>query len=657
MTTTLFRGALACALLTSTALTAPAPAQEQQTAAIAPPAEKFAIAPGGVDMRSGRYVYEQTDLAIGGEGGGLTLARTLTQPVAGHNSPFANFSHNWEILLAEKRVNIQQNLFQHTIGQPDYQIEVVGGGLTQTFRAAGPNGGFEQVSRSGYARLTWTGDRNGTGAVYTYSSGDGAVALFRPIGSGDCSSSLRCAYVSELIQADGTRLVFDYDNPGSNATRLRSVTSSRGYALLLEYAGGAVSKACVLNLALAPKPANNLCPAGAQTATYAYTSVPGGGPALASATDPAGAAWGFTYGAATMGFIRPGDAAAWLTNTIWRRGNDDGLIEEIITDQQFADGSSYAYGWESAPEVPGRVAQIAGGAFEDNLGNVTTLRYDFPTLPFDPSQGHGNVPGDDTPGPRIQQMTPGPVEVTDPLGRFTTTDYCDPNAMLNLPQNWMARCLVSPAAVSTTDPEGIRTVLTWDFATRNLLGIRQVAKPGSLQPNGQPWPDITRSATYNCTPATLRYCTKPVTLTDARGAVTEFAYSADHGGLLSETGPAPGAGAPRPQTRHEYAQRHAWVSNGAGGYVQAATPVWVRTATSACRTSAATGNPAAPCATADDELRTTYDYGPDAGPNNLLLRGTLVTGAGAGARTCYGYDTQGRRISETGPGAGLASCP
>src|SRR6185295_16939599 len=108
-------------------------------------------------------------------------------------------------------------------------------------------------------------------------------------------------------------------------------------------------------------------------------------------------------------------------------------------------------------------------------------------------------------------------------------------------------------------------------------------------------------------------------------------------------------------------QRYAWISNGSGGYVQAATPVWVRTATSICRTSAATGNPAAPCATAGDEVLTQYDYGPDSGPNSLLLRGQTVTatdnGVTATLRTCYTYDARGRRIGETRPNANLASCP
>ena len=128
------------------------------------------------------------------------------------------------------------------------------------------------------------------------------------------------------------------------------------------------------------------------------------------------------------------------------------------------------------------------------------------------------------------------------------------------------------------------------------------------------------------------------------------------------TGPAPTAGAPQPQTRHGYAQRYAWLSNGAGGYAQATTPIWVRTFTSMCRSSAATGNPAAPCAAgALDEVRTVYDYGPDSGPSNLLLRGQAVTAEEQGSlvthRTCYGYDARGRRISETRPNANAGSCP
>ncbi len=646
MKTSAIRATAQCVLFAVFCAAAPALAQGANNA---PPAERFAVAPGGVDMRSGRYVYNETDLAIGGVGG-LILARTLAQPVAGHANPFANFSHNWDVLVSEKRIDIFGNRFTHQPGSGDYQIEVAFGGLSQTFRARSNQPDFEQTSRAGLAYLTYSGDRANGSAVYTFTAGDGTRAVFHAIGSADCSTVLRCAYVSEITEPDGTRLTFDYDDQGSpNTTRLRSVTSSAGYALLLEYNGAFVTRACALNLALAPKPANNICPANAQaSATYAYDTL-WGAVRLTAATGPDGATSAFTYGNGTIGFVRPGEAAPWLTNSVYPITDDEGLVTEIVGAQAFADGSSYSYAFEATPPVPMQRQQLAGGSFTDHQGNVTTLRYDFPVLP-NPGAGGGHIPANpEAPQPQIYQVTPGPVEIVDPLGRTTRIDYCDAQAMANLPG--LNRCMVMPMPVSVTDPEGIRTALVSDMFSRNVLRSTRIARPGP------PLPDIVTSATFHCSPATVHICNKPLTTTDARGAVTDYSYSPDHGGLLTETGPAPIAGAPRPQTRHDYGQRHAWVSNGAGGFVQAATPIWVRTATGLCRTSAATGNPAAPCALAGDEVRTTYDYGPDSGPNNLLLRGILTTGAGVGARTCYGYDAQGRRISETGPRAGLGSCP
>jgi YD repeat-containing protein len=63
------------------------------------------------------------------------------------------------------------------------------------------------------------------------------------------------------------------------------------------------------------------------------------------------------------------------------------------------------------------------------------------------------------------------------------------------------------------------------------------------------------------------------------------------------------------------------------------------------------------CAQPSDEVLTTYDYGPDSGPNNLLLRGKAVTADGKTARTCYAYDALGNKISETSANAQLANCP
>jgi hypothetical protein len=129
--------------------------------------------------------------------------------------------------------------------------------------------------------------------------------------------------------------------------------------------------------------------------------------------------------------------------------------------------------------------------------------------------------------------------------------------------------------------------------------------------------------------------------------------------VLTETGPA--VNGIRPQKRFEYVQRYAWIRNSTNtGYVQAPNAAWLLTRERYCKTTAAAG---AGCAGGSaDEVVTDYDYGPNSGPNNLLLRGIAVTATNsAGAletqRTCYSYDGLGRRISETKALSNLATCP
>lgn len=632
---------------------APAHAQSSTNA---PPAESFQTSPGGVDMRSGRFVYNQTDLVIGGDNG-LSLTRSLAQQVRGHANPFGNLSHNWDILLSEKKVNFETGDFSATANGPDYQIEVSFGGLSQTFRNS--LSGFYQVSRSGFAQLAWTGssDRSQSNIVYTFQAADGTVAVFHAIGTlatAECSSQLRCAYVSQVTRPDGTVLTFDYDTSGgAHAARLRTVTSSRGYALILEHSSGLVSKACVLNLSLQVVPSNHLCPPSAQaTASYSYTTY-GGASVLASATDPGGAVWGFAYGMGTMSFFNPNETTPRLINHYTDRMDDDGLVSQIIGSQNFADGSSYSYIFAESPTVVGRTSSIAGGSYTDAQNHTVTVTYEFPIVPHAPAGGHGTLPLDGGDG-NAYQITTGPTTITDQLGRTTTFDYCDPTTAANLPLAAFNRCLVSPMLISSTDPMGIKTVYTNDYNARNILGRVQIPIPGSSQSN------LTTTATFNCTPATFRYCAKPTSVTDARNNTTNFTYSADHGGVLTETGPE--VNSVHPETRYAYAQRQAWITNGSG-YVAAGPPVWVPRAISLCRTSAATGNPAAPCATAGDEVLTEFEYGPDSGPNTLLLRGQTVTSSDGGTttilRTCYTYDALGRKISETQPNgtASLTNCP
>ena len=84
-------------------------------------------------------------------------------------------------------------------------------------------------------------------------------------------------------------------------------------------------------------------------------------------------------------------------------------------------------------------------------------------------------------------------------------------------------------------------------------------------------------------------------------------------------------------------------------------PIWVLASESTCRMGAP-GASGSGCALPNDEVVTTYEYGPNSGPNNLILRGKSVTADGQTLRTCYGHDKQGNKIWEASPNAQLSSC-
>ncbi|HEX8626378.1 MAG TPA: RHS repeat-associated core domain-containing protein [Allosphingosinicella sp.] len=651
--------ALAAALLFGFAPAAPAAAQEKL---INTPAEKFITAPGGVDMRTGRFVYDETDLAIGGEGsGGLSLKRILTANVAGHANPFANLSHNWDIMVSELRINMDD---PDVAGQ-DFQINVHFGGRSQTYRSRHYSTGFEQMSSGAWAPLSYTDDRTSASTVYTYKAVGGTVATFRPIGGNDCSDAVRCAFVSEIVEPDGTKFTFSYvpSDPSGGSARLVRVTSSRGYALLLEGGGNLVTKACVLNLATTPAPASGLCPAGVPTATYGYA-----GGRLVSATGPDNSTSGFTYapaedGRTAMGFVKPGQSVPWLTNIFHIQPDELEVPQEIIDRQAFADGQSYSYELDHSPRLSSALhPTIAGGSYTNALGEQTAVKFAWP---LSPGQQYGGTPCRSLPcapfskevaTDRHYQQTSGPVSIIAPMSRTTRFDYCDPVAMAGLPSSEPNRCIVLPNPQYVVDPEGIRTDLKYDY-NGNVVEAKRHPKPGILNPDGTAPAPVVTSATF--VTALSKAANQPLTMTDARGQSTHWTYSEEHGGVESETGPAvgpgsgSGAGSVTPQKRYSYDRRYARLADGSA----AGPPIWLLDRMSLCRT----GNPSgAGCALgAADEVVTTYDYGPDQAGNNLHLLGQAVTADGQTLRTCYAYDGLGRKISETSPNgtAGLASCP
>ena len=668
MTRHLLKRAFGWAVLALAMIAAPVAAQSLLTT----PAEKIQTSPGGVDLRTGAYNYHETDLSIGGEGG-LALTRTMIQAMPGHSNPFATFSHNWDILIQELRVDTNDP----TRSGGGYRMLVQYGGRSRTFDAyiTAYGSTYNNLTTGPRALLTFSGTLSSSSVVYTYTASDGTVVVFRQLGGGDCLTS-RCAYASEVTDPDGTHYTLSYTSSGvsgGDAVRLQSVVSSRGYALLLEGSGHEITKACVLNLAVTTLPSSGVCPSGAQaTSTYTYTS---GNVGLATATGPDGATSSFSYTwtsgrPASIAFTRPGESTPWLTNTISAPFETPSYAPYSVSAQTFADGQTYTYAIQYGPMHHGTEVPSLGGGYTDGSGRTVTAAYDWivrpgynqPGEPCNQFPCSNEAPIDES-GPdarTVYQQTPGPVSITQPLGRTTTFDYCDPVAEAGLPSELNHRCFVD-RLYSFTEPDGSKTDLVYD-GVGNITQVTRHARPGSTQIGGSAWSNIVTSATFDTTH--IRSQNKPLTMTDANGHTTNYTYSTDHGGLLTETGPAPSSGAARPETRHSYTQLYAWISNGSGGYVQAATPIWLRTATSTCRTSAAsTTGSYVPCSAAGDEVLTQYDYGTgdSSHGNTLLLRGQTVTSTDGGTtttlRTCYGYDALGRRISETRPNANLTSCP
>ena len=628
-------------------LPAPAAAQSQPWAST--PAEKAAVSPGGVDMRTGRYLTPETDLSIGD----LSLSRNMGPNVQGHVRSFANFSHNWEIVLVEKRVYVFGKDFNHQHGS-DYRITVYIGGLGDTFDSPQNAPGYAQASQGAIAKLTFTGAK--ANAIYTYQARDGTLYNFHSIAAGDCPGILRCAFVDNIVRPDGTRIDLQY-----SGSFVRSVTSSRGYALLIEGNGTHAAKACALNLSIVAKPADNMCPSNAQ-ATKSYSYAQNNGTRLASITHAGSVQSGYTYatvnGVTTMGFIKPYATglpvpAPWVTHSLGTAGDVDAWPYEIVTRQDYADGQIYAYSFNLAQTNQGENPTIAGGTYINALSEGTGIEYDYPRVP-----NTGNYctqtpceldePISETNPPPPVQQTSGPARIVDSLGRITSSDYCDPVAMAGLPIYYVDRCYVGPLT-SFTDPGGITTILTYGIANNVIKAVR-TANLNILQPDGTVAPDIVNEATWEfCQSSNYRFCDRPSSLKDPNGNVTVYTHSPVHGGILTETGPAvPTRQANgtivnvQPQKRYTYEQRNAWVGSS-----------YVLTQESYCRTSAASGSG---CSLPGDEVVTAYDYGPNSGPSLLLLRGMTVTADGQTLRSCYTYDARGNKLSETLPGANLTSC-
>jgi YD repeat-containing protein len=611
-------------LLVSSALAAPAVAQ-----GLSIPPRQDARSPTGVSYGSGAFTYNVRDLSIGGGfPQGLTLDRSYISNVSYASLGGFGWTHNWSGRISTQAVPLETDMdsplsvprrmpyiYNVTVG--GHSVGFIGGSHSPP--ATGyPQGTYEPISPTG-ATLVYTGT-NPTNGYYIFTDSDGSEINF--------VSGGQPQQIQNWTTPDGTRLTFTYDGSGNT----RSVISTRGYALLFEPPNAAGQrKVCAVNMAKYYITATSACPADAQSVTYSYTAPPSD-PSLVQmtgATDANGQTTAYAYqrvGGPT-GLHRltcitpPGQSTCQLQNsysvclaldpitTQWRWGG------AYVVAQQTATGEAYTYNYDF-PDSDKCIGEFSNHTVMAANSTATTHVY-----------AAAGVPG----------------LIVDPLNRSTSFRYM-------VGDSWAAEL---GELVGVTYPLG-NAIDAWNDVRGNITQQTQTAIPGS------DLPPRTATAVFpaSCVSSNRRICNQPTSVTDANGNRTDYTYDAAHGGVLTETGPA--VNGVRPQTRHEYAQRYVWLRSSEGGYAQAATPVWVRTATSSCRTSAATGSPSAPCATAGDEVRTAYDYGPNSGPNTLLMRGQTVTATEGGVttalRTCYGYDAQGNKVSETTPNANLATC-
>ena len=193
-------------------------------------------------------------------------------------------------------------------------------------------------------------------------------------------------------------------------------------------------------------------------------------------------------------------------------------------------------------------------------------------------------------------------------------------------------------------PEGI---FNYIYDDRKRL-IKRVQSDGTS-------PGIVMETGYPAGCPNPKTCNKPIWFKDPNGNQTDYEYHTPSGQIAKVTKPA-GRNGIRPQTRYFYEQKYARYKNSAGTITRASKPIWLLVKESSCQKGAANGNG---CADPTDEIVTTYEYGPDSGPNNLFLRGMAVTASGETRRTCYEYDKYGNRVSQTSAlgTTALNSCP
>jgi RHS repeat-associated protein len=195
-----------------------------------------------------------------------------------------------------------------------------------------------------------------------------------------------------------------------------------------------------------------------------------------------------------------------------------------------------------------------------------------------------------------------------------------------------------------TQPEGDYASHTYDNRS-NLTGTTWTSKGNTITA-------ISVSTTYptDCTvsPITPATCNRPLTSTDALGAVTDYDWDEPTGQLVSVTAPAPTSGATRPQTRFAYDDFQARYRDSASTYVNGSAII-LPVESSECVSGTS-------CDAASNEVLTAIAYPTTSAPNNLQPL-SISRGSGTAptmATTAMSYTPNGDIATVDGPITGTA---
>lgn len=563
-----------------------------QTPQIPPPEPYSPTDANGINLLSGSFTYSSPTISVGPAGSGLS-----------YTASFDTGANEWRHSVWGGVA--REPFIPPSSSTPAYTVTVMGS--TAVFAlVAGEyvlvEGGGTLVRPSG---------------VFIYTALDGTVAVF---GGGATYSPFVAneGLISTLTRPNGEVLSFTYTSIAMSpylqqARRLQSVTNNRGYQIHFQYASDTWSpdwyrtvKVTTLNNAVdACAPTANVC-----TFNRTWPSLTFGQASGQRTVEDANGH--------TTTLLSPGGWLSGVRRPTLITGQNITLTRDTNGKYAtFADGyGPWTYTYVTPPPSPVPLfEEVYTTTVRDPLGSDTVVEMSS-VQSFD-------LP--DNPGYRTTRVT----SVTNDLGQETTYEYTT---------NW--------SLGRVTHPEGNSE--QYGYTDRgDLVSVTRHPKPGSgLVPT-----TVSATLTAGC-PANPALCGRPATITDAQGNVTTYTYNATHGGLLTETGPAPTPGAVQPQTRYTYAQRYAWYkANGAGAITQAAQPIWVPTETSACTTSASCNGQAE-----EVQTSTVYQTG-SAGAGANILPISAIAGSGDGllaATTTTTWDANGDPLTVDGPLASTA---